>query len=131
MYKIVANPRAWWPVTWPGVSEEGEVVENRIEMRFVIHSEDDHQALINEVSELSRRADESVGEEKQSLSFYYTELVQRIAVDWRGVLAENGEPLKWEQENIRLLMNQPGVFAASVAGYRSCRTGGKEVREGN
>ena len=33
-FKIVKQPRAWWPVAWPGVAEDGGIVDNRIELRM-------------------------------------------------------------------------------------------------
>jgi hypothetical protein len=145
MFRIIAEPRAWWPVTFPGVTEDGEVVENRFEMRFLLHGEDEHAQLSSKIALLPARAEqlavqgfghdatpEAVGERKLTiLSRLYTEVVREIAADWRLVGAENGDPLKFEDENIRQLMNLPGVFRATFEAYRSCRLGGKDAREGN
>jgi hypothetical protein len=143
-YRIVPNARAWWPVTFPGVTEEGEVVTNKIELRFQLHTEDEHVALLTEAAALPEKArqaadaakaetDEKRKElERTMLSGFYADFVQRLAVDWRGVAAENGDTLKWEPENIRLLMNQPGgIFQACVRAYVACRAGEKDVRSGN
>lgn len=137
MYRIVQNRRAWWWVVFPGVTEEGRVVENKIELRFTIHDEDAFVQLLNEAAELPKKAavvvDAEEDEEKRKilLSTFYAEFVQRIATDWRGVGAENGEPLKWEQENIRQLMAMPNVFAATVKAFVACRSGEKDTRAGN
>ena len=40
MFKIVASPRAWWPVVFAGVTEEGAIIENRFQMRFALLDED-------------------------------------------------------------------------------------------
>lgn len=138
MYKIVEKPRAWWPVVWPGVTEDGEVVENRIEMRFFLHSEDEFVALLTEARDVARKEAEqltgAVTDEAGpvQLSRLYANLTTRIACDWRGIGAENGEPLPWSAENVRLLMNAPGrVFKATMEAYQACRNGGAEIRAGN
>jgi len=146
MYKIVKERRAWWAVTFNGVTEEGRTVENKIELRFIIHGEDEHAKLIAYSGELAERAEalareelngedisETVRQERTItvLSKLYAEFLQKIAVDWRGVGGENGEPLKFEDEHIRLLMNVPGVFKAAVDAYGKCRLGEKDVRAGN
>jgi hypothetical protein len=147
VFKIVKDRRAWWKVTFKGVTEGGHVVENEISLRFFIHGEDEHGQVQREVTRLPARAgmlalEEMSGEgvseaelEKRTLkvlSRLYAEFLPRIACDWREVGAENGDPLKFEDEASRqLLMNVPGVFDACLRGYLSCRLGGKEIREGN
>jgi hypothetical protein len=137
MVKIVSNPRAWWPVVFPGVTEEGEVVENRCEFRFLLLDEDAAVALSKEANALAASADDrheaaSEEERKHFLSSLYAELVMRVATDWRGVEAENGEPLKFETENVRKLMAMPGdVFIATVRAWSACRAGRKDTRAGN
>lgn len=123
MYKIVPNRRAWWPVKWPGVTEEGEIIENRIELRFMIHSEDDHLGLSAKAAALASQDAKLPPAEEKPLSHYFAEFLQEIAVDWRGVHAENGDPLKWDAGNIQLLMKQPGTFSACVEAYSNCRVG--------
>jgi hypothetical protein len=144
-FRIVAQPRAWWPVSFPGVTEEGEVVENRFEMRFMLHGEDEHAQLLARVAMLRDKAEtmalEAFGENPTAadveakkltiLSALYAETVKEFAVDWRGVGAENGELLKFGDKEVRLLMNMPGVFRATFEAYQSCRLGGMAVREGN
>lgn len=65
------------------------------------------------------------------LSHLCADFVERVACDWRGVGAENGDPLKWGEENIRRLMNVPGAFAAILTAYHACRAGGRDLRLGN
>jgi hypothetical protein len=147
MVKIVAQPRAWWPVTFKGVTEDGEVVENGFDMRFLLHSEDEHAEIIAEAGRLPERAqarfeeleradaslsdDERAERKRTILSTLYAEFVQRLSIDWRKVEAENGDPLKFDLEHIRQLMNMPGAFKATVAAYGQCRLGEKDIRAGN
>jgi hypothetical protein len=143
--KLVSERRAWWPVTFPGVTEEGEVVENCFQMRFRLHGEDEHVAVMTRVALLRGRAEqqarEQLGEAADAdavrdwgqtiLSTLYGELVREIAVDWKDVLAENGDPLKFEPEHVRQVMNIGGAFEATLRAYQACRRGGREIREGN
>ena len=146
MYKLVKERRAWWPVVFKGVTEEGRVVENKVEFRFTIHSEDDHAQLLASAAGLRDRAEELVREEVGDievsqeelaekkltiLSRLYAEFVERFATDWRGIGAENGDPLRFEPENLRLFMNVPGTFKATFEAYAKCRIGEKEARAGN
>lgn len=147
MYKLVAERRAWWPVTFNGVTEDGDVVANEIEMRFTIHGEDEFVALFDEALNIEKRkgavkdavlAAATEGPEPvetaigpKPLSSLYADFVEKIASDWRGVAAENGEPMKWDRDNLQLLMNVPGVFQGTLNALVACRRGIGKVREGN
>lgn len=124
-YCIVAQPRAWWPVIFPGVTEEGQVIENKFELRFFIHDEDRAEELAREADTLDNMSGEL------SLSERACVFTESLACDWRGVLAENKEPLPWNSDNIRLLVKQPGVFKAICRAWISCRNATPEIREGN
>ena len=58
-------------------------------------------------------------------------MVARIATDWRGVAAENGEALSWSSENLALLMNEPRVFDRTMVAFREVTAGQVAIREGN
>lgn len=129
MFKIIAAPLVWWPVTFPGVSEDGEIVENRIEMRFRILTEDDHRDYLKRASLLTEL---EVGDDAVSAgSETAAKLVGEIAADWRGVGAANGEPLKFEPDHLRQLMNVPNAFLGVMRAYAACRAGRAEARAGN
>lgn len=129
MYKITALPLVWWPVTFPGVTEDGEVVDNRFEMRFRILGEDEHQAFVLDTSNNERLivSDGSVSAPSEEA----VKVVRQIAADWRGVAAENGELVKFDDEHLRQLVNAPNVFTGIMKAYAACRAGRAEVRAGN
>lgn len=127
MFRIVKQPRAWWPVTWRGVAEDGSVVDHRIELRFRLLKVDAAALFIRDVIDAQARE----AEPGTDLPGMYADLVARIADDWRGVGAENGEPLPWSPENLRLLMNEGGMFTHVFAAFRACLAGEPEVRRGN
>lgn len=124
-YCIVSQPRAWWPVIFPGVTEDGQVIENRFELRFFIHDEDRALELAKEADEYDTAREDLALSEKAAL------FAEKLASDWRDVLAENKEPLPWNSENLRLLVKQPGVFKAICRAWISCRNATPEIRQGN
>lgn len=176
-YRIVRSQRAWWPVEFPGVTEDGEIVGNKIEMRFHQMKVDTGASFLREVLAAEQR--EMV--EGVDAVGIYSGLVARMADDWRGLEAENGEPMKFDGaawlaaladrqarldkalafaaeadeeakpaataiaaaiaaeipspkeggENLRLLMNEPGMFGYVFAAWRDCQAKKAKVREGN
>ncbi|SUJ08094.1 Uncharacterised protein [Sphingomonas paucimobilis] len=92
IYRIVAQPRAWTPVTFPVVMEDGTVQTFVIEMRFRLLKVDAATAFIAEVVRVQELEAEGGVDQAQ----LYTELVAQIATDWRGVHAENGDPLRFD-----------------------------------
>ncbi|KQM23124.1 hypothetical protein ASE73_02555 [Sphingomonas sp. Leaf24] len=151
-YRIVKRAQAWWPVEWDGVTDDGTIVTNRIELRFYLLKVDAGMAFIRDVNDAQdREAEEGVDH-----SALYAGLVQRIASDWRGVEAENGEPLRWDGRgleaiaaagrdgatvadidagrpgpNLCLLLNEPGLFTAIIHAFRACLGARKDIRAGN
>lgn len=145
-YRVVKDARAWWPVTWTGVTEDGDLIENSIELRFRRLKVDAASAWLADV--VVAQAIEA--EPGADLSRVYAELVARIATDWRGVEAENGDPLRWDvpdgwlsdldadgarkpldAPNVRLLMNEGGMFTAIFKAFRACLSGEEKIRSGN
>lgn len=125
MYRIVKERRAWWPVVWDAAAEDGGgVVENRIELRFRVLKVDDAAPLLERAAQLEVRAD-------LLPSAAMAELVAELADDWRGVGGENGEALPWSTDNLQQLVNDPGVFDATMRAYRKCLAGQPEARAGN
>lgn len=130
-YKIVKSPRAWWPVTFPGVTEEGQVIENTFEMRFKLLDEDEQAEVETELRSLGDQAPDA-GKRPSELS---AAVVMRIAEDWRGVVTDDGTEagasLPFTHENVATLMKVPNVFFGVAQAYRACRAGQAETRRGN
>lgn len=133
MFRIVKSPRAWWPVVWTGIDEEGKSVENRIEMRFRLLKVDEYVELMREASTVQRAESDTAPSEAEQkrTSVAFAEVVTKIAEDWRGVAAENGEPLAWTIENLALLMNEPRLFDHTMEAFRAVTEGRAAIREGN
>ncbi|ARR52044.1 hypothetical protein HY78_00495 [Rhizorhabdus wittichii DC-6] len=131
-YRIVAKPRAWWPVIWNVVTEDGAVAEAKIRLRFVLHKVDDREVIESAVQEKIRAAVQAkVDGDTATESGLYRDALKLFAEDWDDVQDEQGKDLSWSDENVRLLMNEPGVFDHCIAAYRVCMAGGREIREGN
>jgi hypothetical protein len=138
MFKIVDKATAWWPVKWTGVTGEGRVVENRIEMQFELLDADAVTELRAEGVRVDQRVAElSVGipAEQDGAPATATEIwadfVLRFCRDWRGVGAANGEPLPFCRENLIRLLKVNGVFSATCTAINDCLAGKAETRAGN
>lgn len=137
MFKLVDEARAWWPVTWPGVTEDGKVIENRIEMLFRLLDTDANVELEAEGAKVDQKLAElrvaiAGGDAVEAKpSEVCAEFLSRIAIDWRGVAAANGEPLPFGRENLARLLKVNGVFEACLRAYRACLHGRAEIRAGN
>ncbi len=146
IYRIVSQPRAWSPVTFPCVMEDGTVQEFVIELRFRLLKVDAAAAFIAEVVRVQALEAEGGADQAQR----YTELVAQIATDWRGVHAENGDALRFDvpenwltdvdadgqrkplvAPNLRSLMNEGGMFIHIFNAFRACLAGQPKARAGN
>lgn len=134
MFKLVEERRAWQPVTFPGLTEEGERVDNRIEMQFVLLSTDANLKLMQEAGEMTVDTGAGDGEEPaatRQLSQVMAEFGMKIVRDWRGVHEANDDPIKFSEQALARLFNVPGTFEAMLRAYRDASTGGKDERAKN
>jgi len=126
-FTIVRTARAWWPVTVDLVDESGAVGTHSFDMRFRL-------LKVDEAVVVERAVQDATGEEvagDRDLAAIYAGLVERIADDWRGVLAENGDPLPWSAANLRVLMNEPRMFTRVFVAFRACLNAAPDIRSGN
>lgn len=137
MFKVISETLVWWPVLFAGVTDDGKVVENKIELRFLILDEDaidDFARTTNLILAGERDAVDAVGEENPA-RVVPSILMQRglspIVRDWRMVAGANGEAMPFNEDNFRALLRVPNVFAAILSAYAACRAGRAETRAGN
>lgn len=126
MFKFVDAPTfAWWPVTWSSPTEDGDVVKNRIELRFRIVGDAEFAELMTTVpAELDKKAADKAGPELiAARRAARAEFVQQLADGWRGIGDENGSPLSWAPEVIGPVVDLPGLLPAIVSAARECRVG--------
>lgn len=137
MFKVISETLVWWPVLFPGVTDEGKVVENKIELRFLILDEDaiDDFARATNLILAGERDAAAAAEGGNPASVVPSVLMQRglspIVRDWRMVAGANGEAMPFNEDNFRALLRVPNVFTAILAAYAACRAGRAEARAGN
>lgn len=132
MFTIVKTARAWWPVTFPGVAEDGTVVQNSFDMLFRLLKVDEVAAFQSEHADIAEKIAGTMSEEdKDKASALAAEVVKLIADNWRGVAAEGVGEIPWSDENLRMLLNEPHAFDGILAAWRACMAAGKTIRAGN
>ena len=134
MFKLVEERTAWQPVKFRGLTEDGEAVDNQIEMRFLLLSTDANLKLLQEAGELTidtKASENGDAAEGEKLSAVMARFGMKIIRDWRGVHEANEDPIKFNEENLARLFNVPGTFEAALKAYREAAMGGKDARAGN
>lgn len=126
-YRLVRKPFAWWPVVFDMVTPEGKIVEASFEMHFALLKTDEAGAYMVK----AYAADEAEQKPDADRAAIWADMVKEIADDWRGLEAENGEPLPWADANLRAVMNEIGMFTRVVEAWRDCLHARKRIREGN
>lgn len=133
MFTIVAKPRAWWPVSFLGVSEEGEIVTNTFEMQFFVLKVDEVADFHIKRDELGaaaqKRLEQAAGEITGSM--VAVELVRLIASNWRGVAIEDQGEVPWNDDNLRALLNVSNAFDAVLEAWRDCMNASPKIHAGN
>lgn len=136
MFKVISETLVWWPVLFPGVAEDGKVVENKIELRFRILDEDAIDDFARTTNLTLEGNQEEAGEavkadDRPAPSVLMQRGLSPIVRDWRLVAGANGEPLPFNETNFQSLLRVPNVFTAILSAYAACRAGRAEVRAGN
>ena len=126
-YTILKAPVAWWPVAWDGVGEDGAPIKCQFEMRFRLLKVDAVVDFMTEVETVR----EKEGTAGRDLAKLYAGLIEKVSTDWRGVLAENGDPVPFATDALTQMMNEPGMFARVFDAFRDCINGRHEARAGN
>lgn len=123
MFKLVKDRTAWWPVTWDGVNEDGEIIENRVEVKFLIIGRKEFKKLFMDAG-----SDQDADQDDEAIN---REVAQRIMKDWKGIGDENGEPLPFEPEWVEAWLDQSMVPVAVLNAYMRLMAAAPEVREKN
>lgn len=133
-YKIVSQAKAWWPIRWGGVTDDGAIVENEIEGRFIILDEDEFQQFEEDIadigSELAAVGDDKRPEERQRLSELLSPFILRILENWKDVTDEEGE-VPFSKSSLERMLRVPNFAAGVAESYRKCRKAEPERRKGN
>lgn len=132
-YKIVSQARAWWPIRFNGVTEDGEIVVNEIRGRFKILDEDEHTQLQIEMASAAPAAVKQDPDIKVSdLTAPY---LLRILEDWEGVTeddgSEGGKSLPFNEDNLKRMLRVPNFSSGVASAYAEVRAAQPEQRKGN
>lgn len=128
MFRLVPERTAWWPVIFAGVTEEGRVVDNKIELRFRILDEDQVLDFHAQLEGLHAAAVEA---KKPVLAKDALPVLRTVVMDWRGVGGANGEGLPFSDDSFLTLLKVPNAAVAIGAAYQACRNAAPETRQGN
>jgi hypothetical protein len=130
-YKIGSQTKAWWPIRFNGVTEEGVVVENEIRGRFRILDEDENVTLEADIVKVR----EALTADSPQLSGALAPIIERFLEDWQGVLEDDGTPegkaLPFTPENLKRMLRVPNFAAGVGLAFREVRAGEPERRRGN
>lgn len=127
MFLLVPVRRAWWPVTFSGVTEDGEVIENSIKMQFRLVDEDEVQSFYGRANEIGAEA----AEKALPFSTIAATFLAEIVDDWSGVGQPNKEPAPFTIDNFAALLRIPNVFPAVIQAYGACRRAEPDTRTKN
>ena len=135
MFRLVDKRTAWWPVHFAGVTEEGVIVDNKVELRFVVLDEVeivDFQGRLTAAGEpLEGENLLPVKERVAAISDRVGKVMLEVVEDWRGVGQENKEPLPFSSDAFLKFLRVSNVPAAIGTAYTHCRAGTREARAGN
>ncbi len=130
-YKIGSQTKAWWPIRFNGVAEDGSIVENEIKGRFRILDEDENLALEREIA--SARVEED--DASPALSALLAPIVMKFLEDWQGVTeddgSDEGKSVPFTEANLIRMLRVPNFAGGVAAAYRAARAGEPERRRGN
>jgi hypothetical protein len=122
MFRIVNERLAWWPVTFPGVSEDGSVIENRIELRFRILDDDEFPDFLVKLTDVAAMANPAIadaatsGEAPPAPAFWRpgcspncARLARRGRRKWRSLVLQRGHLPPPAPSAGRLWRGRPGL----------------------
>ncbi|MBN8844792.1 MAG: hypothetical protein J0H88_16245 [Sphingomonadales bacterium] len=130
-YVIVEQPRAWWPIRFNGVTEEGEIVENEVRGRFIILDEDEFKEFEDDMMAVLVTDKPVTKKVSQLLSPF----IMRILENWEHVLEDDGtkqgRSLPFDEPNLQRMLRVPNFAAAVAAACREVRKAEPVRRTGN
>ncbi|WP_439532028.1 hypothetical protein [Polymorphobacter sp.] len=109
-FRFVKDATVWWPVKWLEPVDGGGAQEASIELKLRRLGTAEAEAVL----ELSNR-----------------DLLNRVAVDWRGALDAAGNPVPFEDPWISAWLDIVPVPAAIGEAWLRCLRAQPEIRSGN
>lgn len=131
-YVIVSQPRAWWPIRFNGVTEDGEIVTNEIRGRFNILDEDAYVEFRDDVAQATGAlAAATSDDERRKLSEILSPFFMRILEDWEHVVEEDKSSVPFSQSNLERMLRVPNFASGVSAAHVEVRAADPELRKGN
>lgn len=135
-YKIVSQAKAWWPIRWNGVTEDGEIVAIEIRGRFVILDEDEFLEFNEDVAKVSLELAQADSDaDRKKLSEVISPFYQRILEDWQDVTEDDGSDagrsVPFNQANLERMLRVPNFASGVTESYQRLRKAQPEQRKGN
>lgn len=135
-YKIVSQAKAWWPIRWNGVTEDGEIVNIEIRGRFVILDEDEFLEFNEDVAKVSLELAQADSDaERKKLSEVISPFYLRILEDWQDVTeddgSKDGRSTPFNKVNLERMLRVPNFASGVTESYQRLRKAQPVQREGN
>ncbi len=135
-YKIVSQAKAWWPIRWNGVTEDGEIVNIEIRGRFVILDEDEFLEFNEDIAKVSLELAQADSDaDRKKLSELISPFYQRILEDWQDVTEDDGSDagrsVPFNQANLERMLRVPNFASGVTESYQRLRKAQPEQRKGN
>ena len=126
MFQMVEQRKVWWPVTWDAPIDGGRTMPVKIEMRFILLSPDDAEAIVQTAMALDEESDDG-----RPQSVRKAEGLLPLIDDWRGVGDEDKQPVDFNIESLGQFFRLPGTFMPVVNAFAACMNGKVEARRKN
>lgn len=131
-YTIVSQPRAWWPIRFNGVTEDGEIVTNEIRGRFNILDEDAFVEFNEDIAKATGElANATSDAERKKLSEILSPFFMRVLGDWEHVVEEDNSSVPFSKSNLERMLRVPNFASGVSVAHAEVRAADPEHRKGN
>ena len=114
-FRIVKDATSWWTVKWNGVDDDGQVVEQSLELRFARLGNAEFMAMFGPDNTTENQA-----------------LWNRVVRGWRGLQDEAGTDIAWPNDAaVDALLDTANFPAALGLAYMAFMRALPETRLGN
>ncbi len=119
MFKIGSHRLTWMALKFTVLDDQGHPVDQEIKLQVHLVDRSEMEALT-----VKEREQQLAGEVPDS-----TDFALENTHDWKGVAGQDGKPLPFSKDHLRLLMEEPGVSGAWGVAYLRAWQGISGIRE--
>lgn len=102
MFTLMNNPVVWWPVVISVPIDGGKVSTHEVSLQLEILAEDEYDQCV-------KNGDKAV--------------LERVIKDWKHIDDIDGKPLKFSDDNVKLLLKKTFVQRSFILGYFNAAIG--------